>query len=127
MNYEQFLATYTEKGGPTDRAEADRVARTVLEALGQRLAGGEPSDLAAQLPQELKDALTRHTGQAETVDDLDTFCRRVADREGLTPKAALTHSRAVLSTVASFVSAGGIRDLREQLPAGYDSLFEKAA
>jgi uncharacterized protein (DUF2267 family) len=51
----------------------------------------------------------------------------VADREGpgTDPEQALRHSRAVLATVASFVSPGEINDLRSQLPAGYAPLFEQ--
>ncbi|ASU80069.1 DUF2267 domain-containing protein [Actinopolyspora erythraea] len=53
--------------------------------------------------------------------------RRVADREGAvaTPETALTHAQAVLGTMAEFVSAGEVDDLRSQLPAGYAPLFRQ--
>ncbi|WP_198319367.1 DUF2267 domain-containing protein [Actinopolyspora erythraea] len=51
----------------------------------------------------------------------------MADREGAvaTPETALTHAQAVLGTMAEFVSAGEVDDLRSQLPAGYAPLFRQ--
>jgi uncharacterized protein (DUF2267 family) len=129
MNYDEFLTAVAERGGPADRAHSDQATRSVLATLGQRLAGGEPHDLASQLPVELQHTLTEHTGPAETSDDVDDFCRRLADREGrnCTPEQALTHAQAVLGTIASFVSSGEIEDLKAQLPAAYAALFGPAA
>lgn len=126
MKYDEFLKQVEQHGGPTERDHADAASKLVLAALGQRLAGREPRDLASQLPTELQDPLLRHTDASEIGDDLDDFLRRVAEREGrgCSPEQALEHSRAVLGTVASFVSEGEIQDLRSQLPAGYASLFE---
>lgn len=129
MQYDEFITTVTEHGGPTDRAHADAGTKQVLAALGQRLAGREPRNLASQLPVELQEPLLRETSEAEIGDDVDDFVRRVAEREGhgCSPEEALAHTRAVLSTMASFVSAGELDDLRSQLPAGYAPLFETGA
>ena len=125
MNYDEFLTAVAENGGPTDREHADEAARTVLADLGKRLAGNEPHDLASQLPRELQQPLLEHNGEQETGDDLDAFLRRVADHEGrgCDPEEALEHARAVLSTIAAFVSEGEVADLRSQLPAGFTPLF----
>jgi uncharacterized protein (DUF2267 family) len=130
MKYEEFLDAVSERGGPTGRAHADQATRSVLDVLGKRLAGGEPHDLASQLPVELQYTLIQHTGgPAEISDDLEGFCRRVAEHEGrnCTPDEALAHARAVVGTLASFVSAGEIDDLKTQLPPSYDALFPPAA
>ncbi len=126
MNYDEFLTRVSQQGGITDRSHADAAAKQVLAALGQRLAGNEPHDLASQLPRELQDPLLRPTGEAEIGDDLDDFLHRIADREGrgCDTEQALTHARAVLGTIAGFVSGGEIQDLRAQLPTGYAPLFE---
>ena len=50
----------------------------------------------------------------------------VADLVRRGVEQALSHARAVLGTIAGFVSEGEIRDLRSQLPAGYAPLFEEA-
>lgn len=128
MKYDEFLTQVGQRGGPVEREHADAAAKQILAALGQRLAGNEPHDFASQLPSELQDPLLRPTSKAEIGDDLDDFLRRVADREGhgCDTEQALTHARAVLGTIASFVSAGEIQDLRAQLPTGYAPLFELA-
>lgn len=128
MKYDEFLTRVSQRGGPVEHEHADAAAKQVLVALGQRLAGNEPHDLASQLPGELQAPLLRPTSAAEIGDDLDDFLRRVADREGrgCDTEEALTHARAVLGTIGSFVSAGEIRDLRSQLPTGYAPLFEPA-
>lgn len=127
MRYPEFLQQVQAHGGPAEAEHADAASKQVLAALGQRLAGREPHELASQLPGELQDPLLRPTGAAEIGDDLDEFLRRIAEREGrgCSPEQALTHSRAVLGTIAGFVSEGEIQDLRSQLPAGYAPLFEK--
>lgn len=129
MRTDEFIASVSELGGPTDRTEAEKVTHLVLEDLGKRLQGGEPSDLAAQLPEELKAPLTAHDGEQPVDDDLDTFLRRVADHSGqdVDPDQARTHVQAVLSTLPRFVSAGEIDALRSQLPAGFGPLFEAQA
>jgi uncharacterized protein (DUF2267 family) len=129
MTYEEFLATVRRHGGPSDDAHADQASRIVLASLGKRLAGGEPRDLASQLPRELQDPLLEHTGAAETSDDLDEFLRRIAEKEGYgcSPEEARAHARAVLGTITEFVSAGEVNNLRSQLPAGYAPLFEQPA
>lgn len=126
MRYDEFLASVASHGGPADREHADTATRTVLEDLGKRLVGNEPRDLAAQLPREMQEPLLEHNGEQETGDDLDDFLRRVADHEGrgCDPEQALAHTRAVLSTMGTFVSAGELSDLRSQLPAGFAPLFE---
>ena len=128
MNYDEFLTQVGQRGGPGDREHADAAAKQILAALGQRLAGNEPHDLASQLPGELQDPLLRPTSRAEIGDDLDDFLRRVSEREGrgCDTEQALSHARAVLGTIAGFVSEGEIQDLRSQLPAGYAPLFEEA-
>lgn len=126
MQYDQFLKRLGQVGGPTSREQADSVAKVVLATLGQRLVGNEPTDLASQLPPELKGPLQEHQGQSEQIGDVNDFLRRVADREGpsASPDVARAHTRAVLSTLSEFVSPGEIKDLRSQLPAGYAPLFQ---
>jgi uncharacterized protein (DUF2267 family) len=125
MRYDEFVARVAEYGGPPDRDRAEQATVATLELLGQRLAGREPSNLAAQLPQEMKEPLTRHVGDAESFD-VDEFFRRLAEQEGpgCDPDQAREHARTVIKTLSSFVSAGELGDLQSQLPAGYAVLFQ---
>ncbi|MDO5493640.1 MAG: DUF2267 domain-containing protein [Nesterenkonia sp.] len=129
MRTDEFIASVSELGGPTDRQEAEKVTHVVLEDLGKRLKGGEPGDLAAQLPEELKAPLTAHDGEQPVDDDVDTFLRRVADHSGqdVDPDQARRNVQAVLSTIARSISEGEVQALRSQLPAGFGPLFEASA
>lgn len=103
MRTDEFIAGVGELGGPTDRTDAERVTHLVLEDLGRRLQGGEPSDL-------------------------DAFLRRVAGHRGedVTADQARAHVQAVLSTLTRFLSEGEIQALRSQLPAGVGPPVEAA-
>ncbi|CAM05343.1 uncharacterized protein (DUF2267 family) [Saccharopolyspora erythraea NRRL 2338] len=120
MRYDEFLKQLKEKSGIES---PEQVSTIVLEELGSRLEGQEPADLAGQLPPELKGPLTRHTGAAEKFG-ADEFFRRIAEREGRggDPEIGQAHARAVLGTIAGFVSEGELEDVRSQLPAGFREL-----
>ncbi|MCD2197623.1 DUF2267 domain-containing protein [Actinomycetospora endophytica] len=124
MQYGEIVNQVNNDLGLDDRARADAIVVNTLELLGQRVAGNEPAKLAAQLPQELKESLTRHAGAAETFD-VDEFLRRLAQREGqgVDPEQARRHAQSVFATLGSFVSQGELDDVRSQLPAGYAPLF----
>ncbi|SDS77545.1 Uncharacterized conserved protein, DUF2267 family [Brevibacterium sandarakinum] len=127
MRSDEFLSYVIEAGGPTDPESAALVIRTVLDNLGKRLKGGEVADLAAQLPDELQETLTRHSSAEPVRDDADDFLRRTADQlgHGVDPETAGKYVRAVLSTLRAAVSEGEIDDLRSQLPAGFAPFFEE--
>jgi uncharacterized protein (DUF2267 family) len=95
--------------------------------LGERLAGGEPWDLAAQLPKEIAYFVTTgdpaSTGRGERFD-LDEFINRVAQREGEDAPKAAGHAQAVLSVVGDAVSPGEIAQVCAQLPADIRRLLE---
>lgn len=124
MHYGEVIAKVNSELGLGDTTRASEIVAATLELLGQRLAGGEPADLAAQLPEELKEPLTRHTGGAEEFD-VDEFLRRLAQREGhgVSPEQARDHASVVLNTISSFVSRGEVSNVWSQLPAGYTLLF----
>ena len=117
MSFDEFIKRVQERGGFDTREHAERAT---LAVLGQGLAGGEPSDLAAQLPGEL----ARYDGPAESFDTAE-FYRRVAEREGAgcAPGRAREHAMAVMSTVVDQVTEGERQDLASQLPADYGELL----
>lgn len=57
LPYEKFLSEVEDRAGLEDGDEAERTAAAVLQALTDRLVGGEADDLLAQLPAPLKDAI----------------------------------------------------------------------
>lgn len=119
MDSDAVLKKIERQAELADRQQAEDVTQAVLSVLGERLKGGETSDLAAQLPGELADALPL-SGAGE-VFGVEEFDRRVAEREGGSCGLAEAHrhSAAVLGTVLSAVSQGERRDVAAQLPAEY--------
>lgn len=63
-----------------DHEHAERAARATVQVLGSRLAGGQTSNLASQLPTELAAALPAD-GPGERFG-VEEFYRRVAEAEG---------------------------------------------
>lgn len=124
MQYGEIIDKVNNDLGLDDRDQAGSAVVNTLELIGQRVAGNEPANLAAQLPRELQEPLTRHAGEAETFD-VDEFLRRLAQREGagVGPEEARRHAQSVLATIARFVSSGELDDVRSQLPAGFAPLF----
>lgn len=98
-------------------------ARATLTVLGQRLAGGETCNLAAQLPPMFARWLPDQGG-AEAFD-LDEFYQRVAAAESgdCTAEQARKHARAVMAGVKASVSAGEFNDVATQLPNTYADLL----
>lgn len=128
MKYDEVLAAVRQNSDLADNDQAEKVTRATLELIGQRLSGGEPTELAAQLPPELQDTLAPHTGEAETFD-VEEFLQRLARSEGddVTPEQARNHARAVLSTLARFVTGGELDDVRSQLPNDFTPLFSSSS
>ncbi|HEX7300160.1 MAG TPA: DUF2267 domain-containing protein [Solirubrobacteraceae bacterium] len=105
-----------------DRAGAQRAVEAVLEALAERIAGGEVDDLAASLPDELRAPLER--GKARTNGKaqrmlLDEFIARVAEREGVSREAALDHAHAVFATLREVIPDKEWSDMLAELPREY--------
>lgn len=124
MQYNDLMSEVRERAALADRSAIDLAIGVTLETLGERLAGAEPSDLAAQLPSEVKHSVGQHDGPGEQYDT-DEFLRRVAQRldSECSPEDARIQSRAVLSAVADSVSIDEIDDVRTQLPAGFAPLL----
>lgn len=123
MKFSEFIGQVQSRGRMASEDEALKATRATLEVLGQRLAGGEPRNLAAQLPEEIARFLGGDGGAGERFD-LDEFFRRVSEREGVDLPVSVHHARAVISVLQEAVSRGEIEDVRTQLPEEFTPLFE---
>lgn len=123
MRYDEFLATVRERGAYADQSEAERTTREVLRLLGQRLVPGERKDLAAQLPQELQDAVVGAATQESF--GIHEFLRRLARALSATEETVRWDASAVLTTLADAVSGGELNQILSQLQPGYAELFGK--
>jgi uncharacterized protein (DUF2267 family) len=125
VKYDEFIKEVQSRGQMESREEAERAARATLETLAERLAGGEPHDLASQLPPELAGYLRYEGEETSEPFSLDEFFERVAQRdEGVDQPRAVYHARVVMEVLGDAVTRGEMNHVRSQLPSEYDPLFE---
>lgn len=127
LRLEDFIERVCRRSGLA-QDEAVRATQAVLEALGDRISGGQVDDLAARLPaaleQPLKRGKARSKGAARPLS-LDEFLRAIADREGVTPEQAKDHARAVFATLREAVGEKEFADTVAQLPKDYAALLAR--
>jgi uncharacterized protein (DUF2267 family) len=127
VNYGEFMKDVRERAG-LDKEQAERAVRATLNTLAQRLAGGEPKDLASQLPEELKETVTFTTGAGAGIDwKADEFVEKVADREGASPEEAREHVRAIFAALRDALTPGEFDDIAAQLDKSYRALLPEGA
>lgn len=121
MKGEQFIAEVRNLAELDNDEEAQEAARATLETLRERLAGNEPSNLAAQLPPEIAPYVEGEGGRQSFA--LDEFYERVAHKENIRGEEAVRHARAVATVVQTAVTGGELDDVRSQLGPEYEELF----
>ncbi len=121
MKRDEFVKRVTEIGELRSREEAERAILATLETLKQRLAGNEPDNLAAQLPEDLAEPLAGEGGREDFA--LAEFYRRVADQEGVEESQAIRDARAVVLVLQEAVTTGERDHIRDQLKGEYAELF----
>jgi uncharacterized protein (DUF2267 family) len=120
VKYDEFINSVAERAG-LPRDEAETLTHATLQVLSQRLTGGEAGDLAAQLPQGLKEDLVPTEERAESFD-ADEFARRVAAKTGTSDEDAGAGVIAVLATIRDAVSSGEFDDVLAQLGREFAAL-----
>lgn len=127
MQHDDFIGHVQHRADLDSRGAAEEATRAVLETLAERLGGGEPSDVAAQLPPELGQHLRKveqeyRQGQRFAPHE---FIERVREKSVRTVdgQQAAHETHAVLSVVRDAVAPGEWRDVADQLPEGYLEAF----
>jgi len=121
MKGDQFIAEVRNLAELRNNEEAEKAIRATLETLKERLAGNEPSNLAAQLPPEVAPYVEGDGGRQSF--SVGEFYDRVAQREGVGRDEAVRHARAVATVVQTAVTGGEIDDISSQLGNDYEELF----
>ncbi len=127
MNFDEFIGLVQQRARLSSRAHAERATRAVLETLAQRLSGGEPKNLASQLPPEIGRYLLEPTSGAGMRFGPRDFYDLVARREGIDMPDAAYHVRAVASVLRDAVSPGEWQNMLAQLPTDLDLLMESGS
>jgi uncharacterized protein (DUF2267 family) len=108
------------------RAEAERVTRTVLSALGGHVIGDERVDLARALPEEAARVIASQipaTRRLTAAEFVDAIALRI---EGATPATARWDVSSVLSVLPPLIGDDLVDRILAQLPPGYALLFGRA-
>ena len=121
MKGEQFLAEVKNLAELDTNEDAQKAIRATLETLKERLAGNEPSNLAAQLPPEIAPYVEGDGGREAF--SLEEFYNRVAQKQGVDHDEAVRHARAVATVVQTAITGGELDDVRSQLGDDYEELF----
>ncbi len=123
MKENEIIAAVRETAGTQTHEHTEQAVRATLAVLGQRLAGGEPGDLASQLPPSLAEAIPTEGGGERF--GLQAFYERVADGEGqgCSAQEARHHARATVAALRVAVSDGEFDELASQLPGEYAELL----
>ena len=121
MKGDQFIAEVRNLAELDNNEEAEKAIRATLETLKERLAGNEPSNLAAQLPPEVAPYVEGDGGRQSF--SVGEFYDRVGQREGVGQDDAIRHARAEAAVVQAAVTGGEIDDVRSQLGNDYEELF----
>jgi uncharacterized protein (DUF2267 family) len=118
---EQFVAEVKNLAELESDEDARKAIGATLGTLRERLAGEEPSNLAAQLPPEIAPYVEGDGGRESF--PLEEFYERVAHKEGVGNDEAIRHARAVATVVQTAVTGGELEDVRSQLGDGNGELF----
>jgi|SRR5215211_3852140 len=121
MKGEQFIAEVRNLADLESNENAEKAIRVTLQTLKERLAGNEPSNLAAQLPREVA-GFVEGEGSGEPFS-VEEFYERVAQRESVGTDEAIRHARAVATVLQTAVTGGELEDVRSQLSNDYEDLF----
>lgn len=122
MQYESFIGETQHRLGLGTRGEAVRATRATLTTLGERLEGGEATDLASPLPIEIDRYLTEaDSGQQFSFNE---FLDRVSERANVDEADAAFQAKAMMTLLAEVAPGSEMDDVRGQFPEEFSPLFE---
>lgn len=123
MEFVQFIEKVEERLGSSGPGEAEQATTATFEALGECISGGEASDIAAQLPEELKGPLQAASGKPESVG-LEGFFSRVGEKTGVDRNTATDYASSVMAVLGQAITVGELRDVHSQLPQEFQPLLQ---
>jgi uncharacterized protein (DUF2267 family) len=118
---DEFIAEVRSLAELANDEDAEKATRATLETLRERLAGDEPSNLAAQLPPEVASHV-KGAGDRGSFR-VDEFYNRLAQKEGVSQDEAARHARTMATVLQTAVTGGELDDVRSQLGNEYKEHF----
>ena len=121
MKYDEFIKEVQTRGHMESRQEAEKATQATFRTLAERLAGGEPRNLASQLPPELAQHLPYEGEETSNPFSLEEFLKRVNEKDGgVDQPRAVYHARVVMEVLQEAVTEGrwttSARSCRTSMP-----------
>ncbi|GGT14289.1 DUF2267 domain-containing protein [Streptomyces chromofuscus] len=121
-----LITAVQDTGQYPTRAEAERITRIVLSALGGHVTGDERVALAQALPEEAARLVAAHIPVTRPLTAPEFVDRTAARIEGATPATARWDVSSVLCALPPLLGDALVDDILRQLPPGYALLFGRA-
>jgi uncharacterized protein (DUF2267 family) len=131
MQHDEFIGQVQLRGKLDSRGQAERVTRSVLETLGERIPDGLADNLAAQLPHEIGEHL-RRTEQPDKHGtgehfDLNAFVSRVEEKSGLDRPQAVYATRVVYEVTDEAAQGAVMTKVRDALPPEFREIISSGS
>lgn len=123
MDYSTFMARVQEILHLESPEDAETAVEATLTTLGERLSTPQRTQLAAQLPNQMKRMLFRR--QRTRRFPLEVFYKRVSSRADVGYRVGVRRSRAVMAVLQEAISPGLREKLLKHLPTEYDELLSE--
>lgn len=129
MQYSEFLTQVHKRTNLASRDETLNLTRSTLETLGERIYRSARSNLAAQLPDELKNFLMARVVPETTQQQVDRFplkefYQRISARAELSLPEAENGAHVVMKVLKEAVTPGQWRELITELPSEYKEILQ---
>jgi len=121
MHYAQFVQKVREYAELETPEDADKVIRSTLETMSERMPRTHREHLAAQLPQEMKSYLPGKLHMEYF--SLEDFYQRVGNRSDVSYHRAVKYALAVVQVLQEAVAPGELGDILSAFPEEYNELF----
>jgi uncharacterized protein (DUF2267 family) len=123
VEYNEFITHVQSLTQSDSREEAERATRATLETLKERIANDEAQELAASLPQPLRDYLQGKEGETGGSFNLQEFIARASQKEDIEPTTVAIHVRAVFTVLQNAISPELFAALRADFSHDYEEMF----
>jgi uncharacterized protein (DUF2267 family) len=120
MQHDEFIGQVQARGKLSGHGEAERIVRSVLETIGERIPDGLSDNLSAQLPHEIGEHLRRtdqgdKQGSGERFDS-NAFISRIEERSGLDRPQAVYAARVVCEVMDEATQGAVMAKVLQALP-----------
>lgn len=128
MKYAEFIDQVSQDFSPGSEDEALRMTRATLETLGERIYRTARQNLAAQLPDQIKELLVARSEPEASMQDVDQFSmqefhQRVSARAEMGYPRTLDGVKVVMQVMRQAVSPGIWEQLGNELSTDYDEIL----